>query len=142
MKLKDLMTKQVLTVHPEEQVEVAARIMARNNIGSIPVCDAQGKLCGLVTDRDLVVRCMAAEGMAKMKVRDVMTGNVITAVSDMDAAMAAHLMGRKQIRRLPVMEAGKLCGVISLGDLASREESAYDATDALGEISSNVSVRE
>ena len=142
MKLKDLMTKQVLTVHPEEQVEVAARIMARNNIGSIPVCDANGKLCGLVTDRDLVVRCMAAEGMAKMKVRDVMTGNVITAVPDMDAAMAAHLMGRKQIRRLPVMEAGKLCGVISLGDLASREESAYDATDALGEISSNVSVRE
>jgi len=142
MKLKDLMTKQVLTVHPEEQVEVAARIMARNNIGSIPVCDAQGKLCGLVTDRDLVVRCMAAEGMTKMKVRDVMTGNVITAVPDMDAAMAAHLMGRKQIRRLPVMEAGKLCGVISLGDLASREESAYDATDALGEISSNVSVRE
>ena len=142
MKLKDLMTKQVLTVHPEEQVEVAARIVARNNIGSIPVCDANGKLCGLVTDRDLVVRCMAAEGMAKMKVRDVMTGNVITAVPDMDAAMAAHLMGRKQIRRLPVMEAGKLCGVISLGDLASREESAYDATDALGEISSNVSVRE
>ena len=69
MKLKDLMTKQVLTVHPEEQVEVAARIMARNNIGSIPVCDAQGKLCGLVTDRDLVVRCMAAEGMTKMKVQ-------------------------------------------------------------------------
>ena len=142
MKLKEIMTKQVLTVHPEEQVEVAARLMARNNIGSIPVCDGQGKLCGVVTDRDLVVRCMAAEGIRRMKVKDVMTGNVITAAPEMDAAMAAHLMGRQQIRRLPVVEGGKVCGMVSLGDLAAREESAYDATDALSEISSNVSVRE
>ena len=142
MKLKEIMTKEELTVRPEEQVAVAARIMARNNIGSIPVCDTHGKLCGLVTDRDLVIRCMAAEGTQRMKVREVMTGNVITAVPEMDAAMAAHLMGRRQIRRLPVVENGKLCGMVSLGDLAAREESAYDATDALSEISSNVSVRE
>ena len=142
MKLKEIMTKQVLTVHPEERVAVAARVMARNNIGSLPVCDAQGKICGVVTDRDLVVRCMAADGAGKMKVRDVMTGNVITAAPDMEAAMAAHLMGRQQIRRLPVVKDGKLCGMISLGDLAVREGSAYDANDALTEISSNVSVRD
>ena len=142
MKLKEIMTKQVLTVHPEERVAVAARMMARNNIGSLPVCDAQGKICGMVTDRDLVVRCMAADGPGKMKVRDVMTGNVITAAPDMEAAMAAHLMGRQQIRRLPVVKDGKLCGMISLGDLAVREGSAYDANDALTEISSNVSVRD
>ena len=142
MKLKEIMTKQVLTVHPEERVAVAARMMARNNIGSLPVCDAQGRICGMVTDRDLVVRCMAADGPGKMKVRDVMTGNVITAAPDMEAAMAAHLMGRQQIRRLPVVKDGKLCGMISLGDLAVSEESAYDANDALTEISSNVSVRD
>ena len=142
MKLKEIMTKQVLTVHPEERVAVAARMMARNNIGSLPVCDAQGRICGMVTDRDLVVRCMAADGPGKMKVRDVMTGNVITAAPDMEAAMAAHLMGRQQIRRLPVVKDGKLCGMISLGDLAVREGSAYDANDALTEISSNVSVRD
>ena len=142
MKLKEMMTKEVLTVSPEEQVTVAARIMARNNIGSIPVCDAYGKICGMVTDRDLVVRCMAAEGMQRMKVREVMTGNVVTAAPEMEAALAAHLMGRQQIRRLPVVENGKLCGMVSLGDLAAREESAYDANDALSEISSNVSVRE
>ena len=96
----------------------------------------------MVTDRDLVVRCMAADGPGKMKVRDVMTGNVITAAPDMEAAMAAHLMGRQQIRRLPVVKDGKLCGMISLGDLAVREGSAYDANDALTEISSNVSVRD
>ena len=142
MKLKEIMTKQVLTVHPEERVAVAARMMARNNIGSLPVCDAQGRICGMVTDRDLVVRCMAADSPGKMKVRDVMTGNVITAAPDMEAAMAAHLMGRQQIRRLPVVKDGKLCGMISLGDLAVSEESAYDANDALTEISSNVSVRD
>ena len=142
MKLKEIMTKQVLTVHPEERVAVAARMMARNNIGSLPVCDAQGKICGMVTDRDLVVRCMAADGAGKMKVRDVMTGNVITAAPDMEAAMAAHLMGRQQIRRLPVVKDGKLCGIISIGDLAVSEGSAYDANDALTEISSNVSVRD
>ena len=142
MKLKEIMTKQVLTVHPEERVAVAARMMARNNIGSLPVCDAQGRICGMVTDRDLVVRCMAADGPGKMKVRDVMTGNVITAAPDMEAAMAAHLMGRQQIRRLPVVKDGKLCGMISLGDLAVREGSAYDANDALTEISGNVSVRD
>ena len=142
MKLKELMTKRVLTIHPEERVEVAARMMARNNIGSIPVCGSDGRLCGLVTDRDLVIRCMAAEGKGQMKVRDVMSGAVITAVPDMEASVAAHLMGRKQIRRLPVVEKGKLCGMVSLGDLAARMESAYDATDALGEISSNISVRD
>ena len=142
MKLKELMTKQVLTIHPEEAVTVAARIMARNNIGSIPVCDAHGKLCGMVTDRDLVVRCMAAEGVRKMKVRDVMTGNVISAAAEMDAAMAAHLMGRQQIRRLPVVENGRLCGMVSLGDLANRQESIMDAGDALCAISSNLSERD
>mgnify|MGYP002519613828 CR=1 FL=1 len=60
----------------------------------------------------------------------------------METGVAAHLMGRRQIRRLPVVENGRLCGMVSLGDLAAREESAYDATDALSEISNNVSVRE
>ena len=61
---------------------------------------------------------------------------------DMEAVAAAHLMGRQQIRRLPVVENGRLCGMVSLGDLVNREETAYDATDALADISSNVSVRD
>ena len=59
----------------------------------------------------------------------------------MDVSLAAGLMGREQIRRLPVMENGRLCGLVSLGDLARKEESSYDAADALGEISSMVSRR-
>ena len=59
----------------------------------------------------------------------------------MDAAVAAHLMGRLQVRRLPVVENGKLCGMLSLGDLAKREQSIQDAADALSDITSNLSER-
>jgi len=90
-----------------------------------------------------VTRCIAAGRQpASTMVREIMTTQVISARPDMDTATAAYLMGKQQIRRLPVVENGRLCGMISLADLANREESAYDASDALTEISSNVSVRE
>ena len=143
MKLRDIMTKSVIRIDPEESVAVAARTLAHYNIGVLPVCGGDGRICGLVTDRDLVTRCLASgRSPASMTVREVMTGNVISAQPDMDAGAAAHLMGRQQIRRLPVVENGRLCGMVSLGDLANREESVYDATDALAEISSNVSLRD
>ena len=139
MKVRDLMTSPVIRVGPGESVEVAARTLAQYNIGILPVCHEDGTICGLVTDRDLVTRCMAANRAPdKTAVRQVMTGTVLTAKPDMDAGVAAHLMGRQQIRRLPVVENGKLCGILSLGDLANREESVMDAADALMDISSNV----
>lgn len=143
MKLREIMTNSVVRINPDESVAVAARTLARYNIGALPVCGGDGRLCGLVTDRDLVTRCVAAGRQpASTPVRDVMTTNVISAQPDMDTGAAAHLMGRQQIRRLPVVENGRLCGMVSLGDLANREETAYDATDALTEISCNVSVRD
>ena len=143
MKLREIMTDRVVRINPEESVAVAARTLARHNIGILPVCGGDGRLCGVVTDRDLVTRCIAAGRLpASTPVRDVMTANVVSARPDMDTVAAAHLMGRQQIRRLPVLENGRLCGMVSLGDLANREETADDATDALSEISSNVSVRE
>lgn len=143
MKLRDLMTNPVIRIHPEESVAVAARTLARYNIGALPVCGNDGRLWGLVTDRDIVTRCLAANrSPSATPVRDVMTTNVISARPDMDAALAAGLMGREQIRRLPVMENGRLCGMVSLGDLALRQESSIEAGDALTEISGNLSSRE
>lgn len=143
MKLREIMTHPVVRINPEESVAVAARTLARYNVGVLPVCGGDGRLCGVVTDRDLVTRCIAAGRQpASTTVREVMTKGVISVQPDMDAAVAAGLMGRQQIRRLPVVENGRLCGMISLGDLANREESAIEARDALAEISSNVSVRE
>ena len=142
MKVKDVMTKQVIRIAPEESASVAARTLTHYNIGVLPVCGYDGNLCGLVTDRDLVTRCLAAgRSPEATSVREVMTGGVISAQPDMDTGAAAHLMGRKQIRRLPVVDNGRLCGMVSIGDLANREESNPDAADALGEICTNISQR-
>ena len=143
MKLREIMTKTVVRINPEESVAVAARTLARYNIGALPVCGGDGRICGVVTDRDLVTRCIAAGHQpSATPVREVMTSNVVSVRPDMDAGLAAQMMGRQQIRRLPVVENGKLCGMVSLGDLAAHDESSYEAADALAGISSNISVRE
>lgn len=142
MKVRDIMTNGVIRIHPEETVEVAARALAHYNIGALPVCDDKGALCGMVTDRDLVTRCVASnQSPATTTVRQVMTAQVLSVQPDMDVAVAAHLMGRQQIRRLPVVENGKVRGMVSLGDMANREDSVMDAADALSEITSNISNR-
>ena len=133
VKVKNLMTSPVIRIRPEETVDVAARTLTHYNIGILPVCDGAGKLCGLVT------RCVASDRLPKdTKVKDVMTKQLMTVTPDVDASVAAHLMGRKQIRRLPVVENGVLCGMVSLGDLANREESVMDAADALSDITGNI----
>ena len=142
MKLQDIMTSRVVRIHPEETVTVAARALEHYNIGVLPVCGSDGKLCGLVTDRDLVIRCLACgKTPESTQVKEVMTKHIVSAKPDMDAALAAGLMGREQIRRLPVVEEGRLCGMVSLGDLAQQEQTLYDAGDALNEISCGLSDR-
>ena len=107
MKLRDVMTNPVIRINPEESVAVAARTLGRYNIGALPVCGSDGRLCGLITDRDIVTRCLAAgRSASSTPVRDVMTAKVITARPDIEVALAAGLMGREQIKRLPVMENG------------------------------------
>ena len=142
MKLRDVMTNPVIRIHPDETVAVAARTLTHYNIGILPVCGNDGRVCGLVTDRDLVTRCLASgRSPGNTPVRDVMTTKIVSAQPDMDAALAAGLMGREQIRRLPVLENGRLCGMVSLGDLAVQEETGMEAGDALSEISSTLSSR-
>ncbi|MBQ8833321.1 MAG: CBS domain-containing protein [Oscillospiraceae bacterium] len=143
MKLRDVMTNPVIRIRPEESVAVAARTLAHYNIGILPVCGGDGRVCGLVTDRDIVTRCLAAgRSPASTAVRDVMTTHIVAARPDMDTADAAGLMGREQIRRLPVLENGRLCGMVSLGDLAVKEGSIFAAGGALADISSNLSSRD
>lgn len=141
MEIKDIMTRSVVSIDPAESVEIAARTMARYNIGALPVCKG-GKLCGILTDRDIVTRCLAANRQpANTLVRQVMTEQVTAVSPDMQTGVAAHLMGRLQVRRLPVVEQGNLCGMVSLGDMAIREETVLDAGDVLADVSSNISDR-
>ena len=142
MKLREVMSKPVVRIQPDETVTVAARLLEHNNIGAMPVCGADGRLCGMLTDRDIVTRCLAAgKSPQNTSVREIMTGKVYVARPDMEASIAAGLMGREQIRRLPVMENGKLCGIVSLGDLAIKEGTKAEAGGALMEISSHLSSR-
>ena len=142
MKLREVMTNPVIRIHPDETVAVAARTLTHYNIGILPVCGGDGRLCGLVTDRDLVTRCLASgRSPLTTPVRDVMTSQVITARPDTDTTTAAGVMGREQIRRLPIVENGRLCGMVSLGDLAIQQESSLEAGDALSDISSSLSSR-
>ena len=139
MKVKEVMTPKVIRISPEETAAVAARILTHYNIGVLPVCGADGNVCGVLTDRDIVTRCLATGHRPEdTPVRAIMTNTVISARPDMDVTAAASLMARRQVRRLPVVESGKLCGMISLGDLSRNEDTAPDAADALAEITGNV----
>ena len=142
MKLQEIMTPNPVQIEPDTTVDVAARLLTQYNIGMLPVCTPDGALHGLVTDRDIVTRCLAAgRSPAHTGVRDVMTRRIVSAPPHMETSAAAHLMGREQIRRLPILEDGRLRGIVSLGDLAEWEESSLDASDALTEISTNLSRR-
>lgn len=139
MKVSDIMTKNVIRISPEESAEVAARTLTHYNIGALPVCGSDGRLCGVVTDRDLVIRCMASgKQPTQTAVKNVMTGQVLSVEPDMDASAAAQLMGSRQVRRLPVVENGKLCGMISLGDIARQNSEQLLAAQALNGITANV----
>ena len=142
MTVSEIMTGKAIFIDKDEPITAAARLLKRYNIGALPVCASNGRLCGVVTDRDLVIRCVAAgKDPGKTTVGQVMTGQVTSVEGDMDVSVAAHLMGRQQIRRLPVTEKGRLCGMISLGDMALRDDTAMDAADALGDIARNLSER-
>ena len=139
MQIRHLMTPTPITISPEESVAVASRTLAHYNIGVLPVCTANGTLQGVLTDRDIVTRCLAgAKDPSRTPVRDIMTSQLHTASPNMDHSAAAHLMGSRQIRRLPVIENGKLCGMLSLGDIAGCEDTAIDAADTLTAITSNL----
>ena len=142
MKLREIMTPNPVHVEPDTTVDVAARLLTQYNIGMLPVCTPDGALHGLVTDRDIVTRCLAAgRSPAHTGVRDVMTRRIVSAPPHMETSAAAHLMGREQIRRLPILENGRLCGMVSLADLAEQQQTRKEAQTALEQISGNLSKR-
>ena len=138
MKVCDIMTAPAISIQADESAEIAARTLTHYNIGILPVCDKAGKLCGLLTDRDLVIRCVASGHIpAQTKVKDIMSARVTSVSPETEAATAAEIMGSQQVRRLPVAENGILRGIVSLGDLAKQQESTSKAAGALARISRN-----
>ena len=139
MQVKEVMSRRIIAISPEETVAVAARLLSQHNIGALPVCSRDGRLRGMVTDRDIVLRCIAAEeDPAQVPVRDIMTRNCATVSPGDDCREATRLMAAQQVRRLPVTEGGKIVGIVSLGDLAKCQAFDMEAAKALSEISENI----
>lgn len=135
MKVRELMSKDVTSVQTGTMVAEVAKTMKNENVGSVPVC-SNGRVVGIITDRDIVIRKIAeGTNAATTKAEEVMTPGVVTVSSNMDIHDAAKLMSDKQIRRLPVVDNGTLVGMLAIGDIAVRSKLVDDAGDALGEIS-------
>ena len=132
MKLKDIMTTNAECCEPSAPIAEIAGKMRDYNVGSIPVCE-NGKLTGIVSDRDIVIRCVA-ENETDAAARDIMSTRMVTGRPDMSAEEAGDLMAEHQIRRLPIVEDGRLVGIVSLGDL-SVSHADEKAGEALSEIS-------
>jgi len=139
MLISDMMSPNVVTVTPEESAALAARLLYRHNIGALPVCGEDGRLRGIVTDRDIVLRCVAAENdPTTTPVKEIMSKGVVSVSPNDDARVATRIMAAEQIRRLPVLSDGKVVGMVSLGDLAKTRAYDMEASKALSEISTNV----
>ena len=139
MQVRDLMNQSVVSITPAESASLAARLLSRHNLGSLPVCGEDGGLRGIVTDRDIVTRCVAAEeDPHKVQIKDIMSRDCAVVSPDDDAAEAARMMAVKQVRRLPLPEAGKVVGTGSLGDLANCGAGEKEAGEALSETSENI----
>lgn len=109
-------------VRPDESLQRAAQVMDELNVGSLPVCDRTG-LVGMITDRDITVRAMAAGLPAHTQVSDVMTDHARWCTSEQTVQEAMQQMADVQIRRLPVVDSEhQVVGIVSLGDLAMRHQ--------------------
>jgi CBS domain-containing protein len=135
MKISEVMTTEVETIGADQTAREAASFMLRADAGSIPVCDGD-RVIGIITDRDIAVRGIAEGRGPDTPVSELMSDGIICAREDEDVATVAQRMSDEQVRRLPVLDADdKLCGIVSLGDLA-REARGGTAEQALEGVSS------
>jgi len=135
MKLREIMTTDFCCASPSDSLSKVAGEMKRHNVGVMPVCQ-NGSLIGMITDRDIVIQCVAAgNDPDNCKVADFMTKELIQAHPDMEVSEAARLMGTEQVHRLPVVENGRLVGVVSIGDLAIHSPDDKLVADLLRHVS-------
>jgi CBS domain-containing protein len=139
MKVSDVMTTDVETVPMNGTLEEAASIMKVENVGAVPVVDEDDDLVGIITDRDIVVRCVAdGKNPSETSVEEVLSHDLETIEPDADLEEAAQLMADKQIRRLPVCEDGELVGMLSIGDIAVKTPDVATSARLLRGISRGV----
>jgi len=128
MNVREAMTSTVCTISPEDSICDAARLMAEHDIGALPVGE-NDRLVGMITDRDIAVRAVAAHLSPDTKVREVMSKEVLYCFVDEDLDHVARNMGDVKVRRLPVINRDKrLVGIVSIGDVARKEDAKSTGT--------------
>jgi len=139
MRCREIMTKNVRTATSDMSLRDAAALMRDGDMGAVPVVD-EGKLAGIVTDRDIVVRMVAEGRDAAAPISEAMTAELFTVRPDDFVFEAIRLMGDKQIRRVPVIDNnGDLVGIIAIADVALETEDEREIAETLEEISSGSS---
>jgi CBS domain-containing protein len=129
--IREVMTPNPICLPANASIQEAARAIRDHDVGDV-VVEKEGKLCGIVTDRDLVVRAMAEnKDIGTTDLESVCSRDVTTLTPDQTVKEATDLMKEKALRRLPVMEKGKVIGIVSLGDIAVEKH----PKSALGKIS-------
>ena len=133
MRVNEAMTRDVCICSPDEPIRDCAAAMARNDVGVLPVAE-NNLLVGMVTDRDIAIRAVAAGKGPETPVRDVLSKEVLYCFEDQDLEHVAKSMGMARIRRLPVLTRDRsLAGVLSLRDVALRDPEM--AAGALADVS-------
>ena len=134
MKIAEIMTTDVETCPPTVTIQDIAAKMREINVGSIPICE-EGRIVGIVTDRDIVLRCIAEELGADAPISEIFSETLITGTEEMLIEEAASLMARHQIRRLPIVRKEQVIGIVLLGDIAVRGKAPREAESALEKVS-------
>lgn len=126
-KISEVLTSNVVVVRPDETLQRAAELMCKLDVGALPVYDGQ-TLAGIVTDRDITVRATAYNRRPdETRVAEVMTAQTLSCRDDEDIDDVMKRMGDAQVRRLPVLNrSGDIVGIVSLGDLATRQSMHTD----------------
>ena len=139
LKAKDLMSKVLKFVMPNESIETISQIMKDCDLGIVPVLDEEHNLLGVVTDRDIVIINIAKKATGnnkkEMTAEDIMTRNVVTASPDDNIYDISKIMALKKIRRIPIVTNNKLVGIVSIADIAVTRKFDSEIAEAISEIS-------
>lgn len=123
MRVKECMCKKVVRVAADTTLNEVAKLMQKNDVGCVPICNEENYVIGFVTDRDIVTRCVANnKNCEQTKVSDIMTTNVIKTTPDTELKDATQTMATNQVRRLPVIENNQIVGMLTIGDLAQNQD--------------------
>jgi len=115
----------IITIGPEQTLQNVVELLVRYNIGALPVLDENGKLIGIISERDIIHHTAKSGTLVGTAVREIMTRNVIVGVPQDDIISVANTMTEKRFRHLPIVEGDNLIGIISIGDILKAQRDTY-----------------